>query len=124
MPHKTIWEKDGIYWQFYGDITLAEVHEANGEAYGDHRFDDIKYFIWNMTDVNNLEMSLDDAKKPACTDEVASSYKRRLNGAFAATDKHIRKVIERYIELSIEHKSTWNLKLFYTEDDARKWVFS
>ena len=125
MPHKTTWEKEGINYQFYGDVSPEEVEEANSEAYGDHRFIDIKYFIWDMTGVKNLGMNEEeDAVRSAVTDKGASLYKQSLKGALVANNKYIRKILERYIATSLRLESTWKLKLFYNAEDARKWITS
>lgn len=29
MPFRTIWEKEGIKWEFYGLVTAEEIWEAN-----------------------------------------------------------------------------------------------
>ena len=124
MTYKITWGKEGINFQFFGDVTASELHDANNEIYGDHRFDDIKYFIWDMTGAKNLEMIKDEAEISVYTDHVATSYKRSLKGAFVANDKHVRKIIKHYIDKSIKLGSTWELNLFYKTEDAKEWISS
>ncbi len=124
MPHKTTWEKESVNYQFYGDVSPEELDEANSEAYGDHRFKDIKYFIWDMTGVKNLGMNEEDAVRSAVTDKNASLCKQSLKGALVGNNKHIRNFLERYIATSLRLESTWKLKLFYNAEDARKWITS
>ena len=69
-------------------------------------------------------MNEDDAVHPAVTDKGASLFKQSLKGALIGNNKHIRKYIERYIAASLRLESTWELKLFYNAEDARKWITS
>lgn len=124
MPHNTIWEKEGIYWQFFGIVPLQEIREADNEVYGDARFDDLKYFIWDATDVKQLDLSENEVDVPASLDTITTSYKPTMKGAFVAGDKGVRGGIERYIKTSLELGSTWKFKLFENIQDARKWVAS
>lgn len=129
MSYKTTWENEGIFFKFTGDIGLEEINEANNEAYPDDRFKDIKYFIWDMTDVKNLELNeikteIDDIVHSAITDKVASLSKPSLKGALIGKDKDVRKTIEYYIAASSILKSSWKLKLFINAESARKWINS
>ncbi len=124
MPHETTWEKKGVYWKFYGIVTVEEVNEANEEAYGNSRFDELKYFIWDGTDIKQLDLTEEDADISAATDRSTVSYKPIMKGALVANKEAIRKFLERYIDTSLEFGSTWGFKLFDCIEDARKWVSS
>lgn len=124
MPHKTTWEDKGINLQFYGDITTDEVEQSTAEAYGDHRFDDIKYFIWDMTDAESLITDEAHVESTAAESWAASTYKTSLKGAIVSNDNDICKFIEHYIATSSKMENPWELKLFSNTKDATKWVLS
>ena len=122
MAHNTTWEERGIYWKFSGHVSAVEVEEADNEMYGDPRFDEIKYFIWDMTDASELGMTESDSDFPAGTDRAAAYTNKNLNGALVSNNEQIRKRFKRYIEVSSEIGNPWKLKIFNNLEDARAWV--
>ncbi len=123
MPHITTWEDEGIYWKYYGDVTNEEIDQAGSEMFGDARFDDIRYFISDTTESTAFSVKKEDAVYPATQGNVASMhYKKSLKGAMVATNEHARNFLKHYIEKSTEWGSSWDLKLFYTMDEAREWL--
>lgn len=124
MPHTTTWEEHGVWWQFYGTVTPQELAESDAEMYGDPRFEHIKYFIWDTTDVEDITFSEVHVELSAASDWAAASYKQHMKGALVANNKHVQKRIQRYIETSIEFESTWDLKLFENLEAARLWLSS
>jgi hypothetical protein len=122
MPHFTRWEEDGIYWSFSGIVTLQEQKEADGEMYGDPRFDSLRYFIWDGTNISKIDYDEYEADGPAAIDKVSSTYRPNLKGALIANDESVRKIIKRYIKTSERLKSSWDLKMFDTIKQARDWL--
>ena len=121
MAYEVTWEGEGLYLKFYGTITAQEVNAVNNEMYGDPRFDGIKYQIWDSTDALKFELTERDADVAAATDASTVSYKPVCRCALVATDTEMRRLIERYIEKSLEKGSSWEFKLFERIEDARKW---
>ena len=122
MPHITTWEKNGIYWVFSGVVTLQEQQKADGEMYSDPRFDSLEYFIWDGTNVTKMDYGDSEADEPAAIDKASSTYKPNLKGALIAKNKAVRKKLKRYIKTSERLKSTWDLRIFETIDQARNWL--
>jgi len=124
MPHTTTWEKDGIWWQFHGTVDAKEFIEADAELYNDPRFDRIKYWIWDGTHIEELAIDEVHAELIAATDWAATEYNKEIKGAMIAKDKNIQKRIKRYLEVSMEFESTWQLRVFENLEEARQWVSS
>jgi len=122
MPHETIWEEEGINWKFHGIVNTEEVHEADAEVYDDARFDDLKYFIWDATDMEKLEFEDLDVVSIAAKDTVAASYKKRFKGALIVKDAQISKTLDQYIHEKQALGSSWEIKKFRTIKDAREWI--
>lgn len=123
MPHKTVWEEKGIYWRFSGPVSSTEVEQANNEMYGNPRFDDIRYFIWDMADATAPEITVDVAEDAAATDRGASLTNAQIKGALISSNNYIDKLIQHYIKTSESMGTPWKLKLFNNLEDARSWVF-
>jgi len=124
MPHITTWDSTGIKWQFHGAVTSEEVDEANREMYEDSRFDFIKYFIWDMSNVEKLIKNKLDNNRPVATDLGASHINKNIRGALIANDGHVYDSCNNYIKLSKKLNTTWKLKLFYDNESALKWLLS
>jgi hypothetical protein len=124
MPHQTLWENKGIYWRFSGVVTLDEQELADGEMYGDPRFDELEYFIWDGTDIDKVDYHETEADEPAAIDKVSSVYKPNLKGALIAKTESVKLVVQRYIKTSIELGSSWEFKMFDSLEQAREWLAS
>lgn len=124
MPHITTWDPTGIKWQFHGAVTSEEVNEANREMYEDPRFDSIKYFIWDMSNVEKLIENELDINKPAATDLGASHINKNIRGVLVANEGHVYDSCNNYIKLSKKLNTTWKLKLFNDNESALKWLLS
>jgi len=124
MPHETIWEKEGINWKFHGIVNSEEVHEADAEITGDARFDDLKYFIWDATDMAKFEIEELDLTLIAAKDTAAASYKKRFKGALIVKDAQISKMLDQYIHQKQALGSSWEIEKFTTLEDAREWIAS
>ena len=122
MAHNTTWEESGIYWQFFGYVSAQEVEEANNEMYGDLRFDDIKYFIWDMSNATGWGMTESDAAYSAATDKGASRTTKKVKGALISNDEKVRAIMNIYIEVSSKIENPWELRIFNKLEDAREWV--
>lgn len=124
MAYMMNWETRGVFVTFAGHVDAQQVESATCEMYNHKRFDDIEYFIWDATQIKSLDMTQDDTEIIAYTDNVASSYKHRLKGAFIANDPEVCEVVRQYIELSIAIGNPWEHRLFSDEINARNWVAS
>jgi len=122
MSYTMNWEAHGVYVTFTGDVDSQQVDKATSDMYNHERFDNIRYFIWDATGVERLDMDEDDTQVMAFTDNVASSYKHALKGAFIALTPMVREVVRHYIELSLAIGNPWEHRLFSDEAQARAWV--
>ena len=48
MPHELIWETEGVYWNYSGEVAGQEIIDASTKIYGDSRFDNVKYKLVNF----------------------------------------------------------------------------
>lgn len=124
MSYKMNWEANGVYVTFEGHVDAQQVDSATCEMYNHKCFDDLEYFIWDATQMKSLDMTQDDTQIIAYTDNVASSYKHRLKGAFIANDPAVCALVRQYIELSIAIGNPWEHRLFGSEIMARNWLAS
>lgn len=124
MAYRTIWETNGILWEFSGTVSFEEVSSATSEMYNSFRFDDLKYFIWDGTNIDAFDLSYHHIEIRAAIANASSSYKRDLKGVFISNSQIVRERLTYYIQKSRELNSTWDFKLFSTVEEARIWLSS
>jgi len=121
MPYNIVWEERGASTKFTGKITIDEINQANDEHYGDPRYDDIKYQLFDFTSADLSAITLDDAKYPAAIDKAANTYKLILKVALVAKDDYAKTLCREYINLSMQFNSTWVFGVFDSYKKAKDW---
>ena len=124
MPYTTTWNNEGVYWKLTGVVTEEEVEQANGEMYGDGRFDSLKYSIWDTSNVERFDMSLEDIDISAETDFSTTRYVNNFKVALISNNAHTQDFCQRYIDISQALKSPWEFEIFNQLKVARGWVKS
>jgi len=124
MPFNTIWEEDGIKWEFYGHVTADEIEKANGLFFNDPRSETAKYQIVHTLQTESVEWKPVEIVDITFLDVAASQSGLQLKIAYIADKEKIRKKIEKYIEMSRHLNTNWQFKGFKDEEKARKWLNS
>ncbi|WP_297761053.1 hypothetical protein [uncultured Muriicola sp.] len=122
MPFRTIWEKEGIKWEFYDFVTSREIWEANEIFFGDPRSKTAKYQLVHTLETTSVEWKPIDIVEVSVNDVAASRVIRRLKMAYIARDVKIRNKIEKYVEISRNLNSDWHFRGFEDEAAARHWI--
>lgn len=122
MPYNTIWEKRGVMWRFYGDVTAEEISNANDEFYTDERSDRTRYQIIDALQVTSVEWTEQDISVTAAYDIGADRIIKNVKVAYVANDEEIISKLEKYIEISIKLNSSWQFRGFTELQPAKRWV--
>lgn len=64
MSYETIWEEEGAYQRFIGQVSLGEWVLASDEIRGDHRFDTMRYWIIDDLGIELYELTDTVTKRP------------------------------------------------------------
>lgn len=120
MPYDTRWEAKGLYWRFHGEVSGREILQSNLDAYGDPRFEDLKYQIADFLEIELLEMEPIEVKKIAYLDNAAAKSNPRIRVAIVAQ----RESIEKYAALVEGYSgySHWETEVFENLGEARAWL--
>lgn len=120
LPSKNNWEEKGLY-RLYSDVaTGGEVVTSVLEAYGDARFDRLRYVINDFSQITCFEIDEFDLKRIAVTDDVVAMTNKNIKVAQVATNESLIAWIELYRH-QMQH-SPFEYKLFSTLADARAWI--
>tara|TARA_R100000027_G_scaffold2734_9_gene2717 strand:+ start:23205 stop:23579 length:375 start_codon:yes stop_codon:yes gene_type:complete len=121
MPHKTIWEEDGILWEYSGITTVEEVAQANTEFYRDRRSDHCKYQIFNGLGSEEITGTESEIRMLAAIDFGASRSIRNLKVALVVKPT-MEEPTEHYMKTLKEMGSPWECRIFNSMEEARKWT--
>lgn len=122
MPFHTIWEKEGIKWEFYDFVTSREIYKANEMFFSDPRSEMAKYQIVHTLDTIGVEWKPLDIVEVSANDVAASRKLCKMKMAYITNNKKIRKKIEKYVEISRNLNSDWHFRGFESEEEARLWL--
>lgn len=118
MPYTLEWEPRGVYWEYSGDVSGAEIIEASTAIYGDPRFDDLKYKLVNFLNISNLDVRKMDVEIIASQHKAASLSNPHIKTAIVISEP--APLLGVFIaQLS---KSPWEVKAFESLAEARAWV--
>ena len=120
MAHSLIWETDGLYRKFTGDIDTFEVLNSNFELHEHPRFKDIKYIINDFTEVASISIESSHTEIFAKTDEIIANTKGKLKIALFITQEAHLPLAKSYRE---EMKGNrFECEIFASIKEAREWV--
>ena len=122
MPFHTIWEEEGIKWEFYDFVTSAEIWEANEVFFSDPRSKTAKYQLVHTLKTTGVEWKPLDIVEVSANDVAASRTIKKLKMAYISNDDAIRKKIEKYVDISRNLNSDWHFRGFKSEEEARSWL--
>ncbi|MEW5774595.1 MAG: hypothetical protein AB1916_13835 [Thermodesulfobacteriota bacterium] len=120
MPYKTTWRPGGVIWTFSGVFTGEDAIQANLDIYGDPRFDDLRYQIVDISQVERFNLPNEAVETAAAMDEAATLSNPRLIVAVVAPTGEALKAAESY--KSAMSESRWKVRIFCSMEDAREWV--
>jgi hypothetical protein len=122
MPYISEWENNGIYCTFSGRVTGKELIQCNNDIYGDKRFDDIRYQLFDMLSVTEIAITGEDVLIVASCDKAAALTNPAVKCALIAHNEIIHAFSSLY-QKGIE-KSPWMGRSFYDVSKAREWLSS
>ena len=124
MSRTTTWTEQGVIWKVDGVLHTQDILVFVEEAARSPRLNDLKYFLWDVTDVIGYVDDEDDVELSASYATSLEVYNSRLIGALIATTPIMLTLCEDYIQTMAEMKSPWVMKVFSELDDANNWIES
>jgi len=120
VPYKITWKARGVIWTFSGSLTGKDAIQANLDIYGDPRFDDLRYQIVDISEVEQFNIASEDLDAAASLDDAATISNNRLIVAIVAANMEAVKVAKLY-EAAME-TCAWKVKIFGSLQDAQEWI--
>lgn len=104
---------------FLGDIGFKDIVEANNIIFGDIRFDQMKYQIFDYSQINSVDLKVDIAEVISRLDLAAKVWNNKVKVATVTPDPDLKKLIANYNEKMAD--SPWLTKTFDTLEEAMQW---
>ncbi|RDH84645.1 MAG: hypothetical protein DIZ80_04020 [endosymbiont of Galathealinum brachiosum] len=117
--HKLIWESEGVYWKYHGDVTGKEVIDASVSIYSDSRFDEISYKLVDFSDVVTIQMDANEIATVACMHKAAALSNPYIKTAIIIND--VKNQRAKYFT-SFFKGSNWEVEIFEDLSKAYDWV--
>jgi hypothetical protein len=119
MPYRLTWEPQGVYRQYWGDVTIRERRAALDAICGDARYDDLRYSITDYLSVGAYEVTSDATLEIAAMHIAPLVTNPRIVIAAVATRPDIVAAIQEFIGHGLIPAP---YQIFATLDEARRWV--
>ena len=121
MAHELVWESNGVYWKYSGNVTGNVIIDASTSIYGDARFITLKYKFVDFFDVKNFEMDQSQLALIAYQHLAAERANPYLKNAILIKPDH--KMTQMAHEFAAFFgKSSWEVKVFTNLEEANKWA--
>ena len=117
MAYTLTWEPHGILRTFRGRVSAIEFSRAQGEMYGDPRFEAARYALIDFTAATELVVSQADAEEITASNRGAYLTNPKLRVAVATTDARMQALLQRMADIS-----AYPLRVFPTLAEARRWA--
>jgi hypothetical protein len=121
MAYELVWEDNGVYWKYSGNVTGNEIIDASTSIYGDARFITLKYKFVDFFDVENFEMDQSQLALIAyqhLAAERANPYLK--NAILIKPDYKMTQMAHKFA--AFFGKSSWEVKVFTDQEAANKWA--
>ncbi len=120
MPYAIVWKPDGVIIRYSGIVSYDENIAANGQLYGDPRFESIKYQIADFLTVTDFQISKKESSIIGELDFQSTRWNSHIKVAHITQDNDIIERVKVYEETMKD--TAWEFGIFNTMEEAQKWV--
>lgn len=119
MPHDLIWERDGVYWKYHGNVSGQEIVETSTSIYSDQRFDTLKYKLVDFLDVESVKIDDDELALVAYQHRSVEKFNPYVKTAIVLHPSGM-KLANKFAAFFSE--SFWDVRVFENMEEANSWL--
>lgn len=121
MAIREIWEsKDVLLVAYSGTVTGPELLESSLKLSGDARFEDVRLFLADWSDIERVAISPEDIKQlVACLRSASRLCPHAKNASVIRMNDTSTALLGWYKFLADD--LSWDVEVFQTEEEARTW---
>lgn len=116
--HEILWENNGVYWKYHGDISGKEIIEVSKLIYGDPRFRNIKYKLVDFLDIESIKLSKDEVEEIVNLHRAASLSNTNIENAVVTSSNG-----ELANKFAVFFSNLcWEFYVFQDREKGNKWL--
>lgn len=116
MPYRITWKDKLIVFEYYGKVTSADIRESNQQAYGDSRFDSLKWELVLFDEAETVEFKESDIRLIAYMDKAAAQSNPYITVVFAGKSEAMEQIQELYSKM--DSAAPWPVVSFDSYESA------
>ncbi|MCP3875793.1 MAG: hypothetical protein GY699_21900 [Desulfobacteraceae bacterium] len=124
MPYDFHSEDCGIIINFHGTFCFKDNNEATVELYMHPNFCELKYIIWDFSDVSEMNMTGTETDSASMMDKEVSSRLPNTKVALITQDTLTKELCANYIAQCQNRNLKWKFLIAATIEEARIWTDS
>jgi len=124
MAYKLSWKNEGLYWHWKGHMDIHELIQSNGEAIGHPEFEQVKFIVWDATEVQSYEIDHTAVKMTSSFAISANQYNKNVKVALlvAPDDIELQTLVQTYLDLTVTAIPHARQKMFHDMSEAQQWI--
>lgn len=124
MPYDFHSEDGGILVKFYGFFCFKDNNDATIELYTHPKFCELKYIIWDFSDVTEMNMTPTETDAASLVDKEASLRLPSTKVALITQDPYTQELCKSYIADCQNRDIKWDFLIAKNLKQARIWIGS
>ncbi len=119
MGFNTKWINSNPIVTYSGVVNYEIINNSNNVIIGDARFDDMKYQIFDRSQVDKLVITQKELEMIGVLDKNSAVWNKKVKVALIFNDLKIEESIRKYQEIMAQ--TQWKVKVFENFKEAEKW---
>lgn len=120
MNYDIKWKDKGVYVIMFNEVNEQFIEYVNGLIIGNEKFEEIKYQVWDFTDVSTYYIDEEKGREIGALDKAASVWNREMKVAVVTENESLIAYTKEYInEIA---NTSWQCKLYSNIESAWSWV--
>ena len=124
MSYTQEWTNEGVYINFFDELTSRDLVESNSILVGKREFEEIKYVIINFNDVTNVEIDDRDVNANTAFAERVNPYNKHIKVALVSNNATLKPLLENYINGTSAILPHAQQEIFSNVTEAKTWISS
>ncbi len=124
MAYQLEWTDRAVCCRWSGTVVGLDLVAANQQIQSDARFDDLRYMLFLMNDVERMDISIEAIEQVAAMGIGAAKSNDSLRCAMVSSDDDMYGLASFYqMHMDEAGGPTWAMRLFRNERAANEWLF-
>ena len=119
MSYSVEWNGRLHICTFTGTTSGIEIIECNDKLQGDSRFDGIRATIWDFSQVEDFDLTVEQCVRIAAQDKAAAKTNPRIKIAIVADQNIVKRMMYLYESEVVE--SSFETEVFQSKSEAMRW---